>query len=287
MQPALQIGPFDYDSLPPEHQPLLKAIVSDIAENATLVIKSVERIGQRLIDAKALVPGGQWLNWLHSINLSHSTASNYMNVATHWGGSEIVEMTDLAPLFVVSTSRVADEVRADFATLVKRGELLDEDASKALRDAPPTLRARYVMGTISKQQFVGLAAAYKKTPADSRGQPIRHLIDQQLTDPEAASRLSKLDADTIEIAVNTGYVNFDAKPVPVEKLTSELMDMHRWQTQPPQEDDADSGDSDPNPPLLKARGRVESVAGNHLAIVLEVDADEVLQPGLTYTFTVR
>lgn len=291
MQAVLQIGPFNYDELPSEKQALLKAITSDIAENSVIAVKAVERIGQRLADAKDLLDRGQWLNWLSSINMSHSTASNYMNVASNWGGTGIIEQVDLAPLCVLSTSRVKDEVREDFMKLVQRGEQLDEKAARALRDAPPTLRARYVTGGLSKQDFVDLAEEYKDTPPGSRAAAIRTLIDEKLTDARVAPQLynhPNITMDDLEVAVRTGYLNFDAKPVEVENLTSELIELQGWQMKEPQDDDDSQDDGDEStPPLLKGDGQVVTISPDGVVTVsFRCDTSD-LREGETYKFIVR
>lgn len=55
----------------------------------TFLIASIE-IGERLVQAKNLVPHGEWENWLQeNVNYSQSTAQGFMKVYREYGGSQM------------------------------------------------------------------------------------------------------------------------------------------------------------------------------------------------------
>ena len=58
-------------------------------ETKKAVLNSFIEIGRRLVEAKALVPHGEWGNWLESVNYKKSTANTLMNIFDKYSAGQI------------------------------------------------------------------------------------------------------------------------------------------------------------------------------------------------------
>jgi len=69
-------------------------------------------IGKRLIQAKELVPHGEWANWLkENFNLKQSSAQNFMRIAERFGNSQ--QMVEMLALPAEETEKFIDEKAAE------------------------------------------------------------------------------------------------------------------------------------------------------------------------------
>lgn len=230
---------FDFNALPAEQSAKLKVITASIQLQGRMVLELVTSIGQHLIVAKDMLEHGQFLDWLPTVGFTESTAQNYMNVTRSFGPNmQMPEgQIDLGALYVLATSKVADEIRDDYLKLVGRGEHIAADAARALRDAPLLMRMRYVLQVISGQQFLDLFKLWQfLRGSNNRCVMFRKLIEEDFTDAGAAKVLfgnaAFKDADVLVMA-STKFLAFDGDTIPVNRLTQELVQKYEWQIKEP------------------------------------------------------
>lgn len=70
---------------------LIAAEINNIkAQTRNIVLYNVIEIGRRLVEAKELVPHGQWSGWLEkSVDYSQSTAQNLMRIFNEYGSEQL------------------------------------------------------------------------------------------------------------------------------------------------------------------------------------------------------
>jgi chromosome segregation ATPase len=104
------------------------------------VVVAATEIGLKLIEAKELVPRGEWTEWLRDeVQFSERSAQNYMKIAA--SDPEIISTATSADLNLISTLRLLalpDDDQQEIAEKVKSGELDAEDVTAEIEE----LRAR-------------------------------------------------------------------------------------------------------------------------------------------------
>jgi hypothetical protein len=141
----------------------VRALQAGIRRQSEQTARDVIEAGRQLIEAKALLPHGEWLAWLRDhVGLSPRTASRYMHIAR--SGFEIGHLADLA-LGVADPTPIAADIRrygaAAWNEFVDVGrELL------AIRDeiGSPELFANFVADTFGwhgpeAEQYIAIAHA--------------------------------------------------------------------------------------------------------------------------------
>lgn len=87
----------------------------DSHARSVLLVSCLE-IGQRLVEAKSLLPHGEWGGWLkNSVNYSQSTANNLMQLYREYGdGSKFPTLGNLSYTKAIALLGVPEEDREDF-----------------------------------------------------------------------------------------------------------------------------------------------------------------------------
>ena len=113
-------------------------------------------IGKRLIEAKELVPGGSWLDWLReSVDYSEDTAQNLMRIAREYDPSSLaiqdLSYSQLVALFALPPAEresfakeknVAELPVKDIKALIKEKERLETELKMAQKAAKEGLSYR-------------------------------------------------------------------------------------------------------------------------------------------------
>lgn len=75
---------------------LIAAEIRNIHEQTTrMVLYNAIEIGRRLVEAKSLLPHGEWSKWLEEkVNYSQSTANNFMRLFREYGSEQITLLAD-------------------------------------------------------------------------------------------------------------------------------------------------------------------------------------------------
>lgn len=69
----------------------IEAITEDILECKSRAGEAILRIGQCLIEAKEMLPHGEWLPWLEErVEFSQRTAQNFMRLAREWTNTQVL-----------------------------------------------------------------------------------------------------------------------------------------------------------------------------------------------------
>lgn len=103
------------------------------AQTREIVLRSAIEIGNRLNEAKALVPHGEWGAWLQeNVNYSQSTANNFMKVANEYG-SNYQALGNITYTQAVALLAVPAEERAQFAAEVGAENLSTRELKEAVK----------------------------------------------------------------------------------------------------------------------------------------------------------
>lgn len=154
-----------------------------------LLLSSVE-IGRRLVEAKELVPHGEWMGWLkENVDYSQSTANNLMAIYREYGDGKFTTIGNLSYTKAVALLGVPAEEREQFA---------DEHDVEAMS-------ARELREAVYEKQKLERQLQEAEKRADHSQEAVR----------EADTRISSLTADLAE-AKKAG------KSADAERLSNEL-----------------------------------------------------------------
>lgn len=97
------------------------------------VAHSAIEIGKRLIEVKEQVPHGEWSTWLQTnVNYSHSTANNFMRVATEYADSP--SLANLSYSQAVALLAVSSDEREQFVTDNNASEMSSRELAAAIKE---------------------------------------------------------------------------------------------------------------------------------------------------------
>ena len=116
--------------------------------------------GGILIEAKGLVPHGQWLPWLVSCGLSERTAQRYMRLARHRPGIEGANATCVSDLSLNG----ALALLTNPSTAEKA--LAEVETAEALRDKAEAARRQVILDAIKRTVEIVTALHGKWVPTD-------------------------------------------------------------------------------------------------------------------------
>lgn len=108
---------YDYEQVVEEHRAVVRDAAVQIRANAERAQESIINIGQQLLDAKAVLPHGQFTDWIATeFELSDRMAQNMMNVAREYGSDESkakrVSVFSASALYILAAPSTPPEVRA-------------------------------------------------------------------------------------------------------------------------------------------------------------------------------
>ena len=134
----------------------LTSLTHEIKGLARETIENIISIGKKLLQAKELMPHGEWGNWLQQeFDWSQDTAGNFMNVAKQF--PQLPEGTDFTAeaLYILARNSVPPEARAVAVAEAKKGKVTAKKAKKIKKatkeydDNVPTGEGIYRNGNIS------------------------------------------------------------------------------------------------------------------------------------------
>ncbi|EGG33460.1 DUF3102 domain-containing protein [Paenibacillus sp. HGF5] len=110
--------------------------IRDIDQKARQhAIRSAIEIGEKLIEAKALVKHGDWANWLNeNVNYSQSTANNFMRVATEYKELNSQALANLSYSQAVALLSVKTEEREAFVEENNAAEMSARELQAAIKE---------------------------------------------------------------------------------------------------------------------------------------------------------
>jgi len=133
---------------PPARARDIESITSEILQLKRDAGSAILGIGDRLIEAKALLPHGEWLSWLtERVEFSESTAQRFMRLAREWRNPSA--LTDLGATKALTLLALPPEEREQFMAenhIVDGGEktvidMTSRELEKAIRERDEAKRA--------------------------------------------------------------------------------------------------------------------------------------------------
>ena len=156
---------FDMDAMPVATERTIETIEGEIQVLKAQTAQNIVEIGKRLNEAKALLPHGQWQNWLeNNVQFSYRTAARFMQVAerfadvsalAHLEASKVYALLDVPPeqldgfiennnVANMSTRELQEAIRAQKAADARAEQLaleLENATAKAKVEKDEAVRA--------------------------------------------------------------------------------------------------------------------------------------------------
>uniref|UniRef100_UPI0026138A10 DUF3102 domain-containing protein n=1 Tax=uncultured Flavonifractor sp. TaxID=1193534 RepID=UPI0026138A10 len=99
--------------VPPPQARSIEVITGEIVELKKQAGEAILGIGQRLIEAKEMLPHGEWLPWLtERVEFSPRTAQNFMRLAREWSNTQT--LADLGASKALTLLALPPEERDSF-----------------------------------------------------------------------------------------------------------------------------------------------------------------------------
>ena len=154
-------------------KPTLPVLVVEIKFYLQRTAENIVEIGKRLIQAKELVPHGEWQNWLeNNFNFSQSTAQRFIKCAERFGKSAAPRDLNPSQMFELLSLPVGDEEKfiaeksaegtpVEDMTVKKLREEIKEWKSRAEK-AESDFKASEIASDIKDGQLENLSEEYEK-----------------------------------------------------------------------------------------------------------------------------
>ena len=193
-----------------------------------LVLGHAIEIGRRLEEAKALVPYGEWGNYIRDqLNYSQSTAQNFMRIFAEYGAAQLSlfgPVADSQTLGNLSYTKalkllaVPREEREAFAQEVDAEHLSTRELQQAIRERDEARKAQQAAETREKEAREELAETAEMLDKTLDERNARGVIIQEHEEALAAlgKELEELKSRPIDVAVQ------EPDPEEVEKRAAEL-----------------------------------------------------------------
>ena len=160
-----------------------------------MALQYIFEIGRRLIEAKALVPHGEWGNWLtERVNYTQRTASNYMKIYVEYGDGQTDLFANSQPVANLDYSKalallaVPRDERADFAEQVDAEHISKRELEQAIRERDEA-RKQAEQTQQLREQLESAQARMKKAELDAAAETER--VRTMQADLETAKKAAK------------------------------------------------------------------------------------------------
>lgn len=191
----------------------IEAITGEILELKQRGGEVILDIGRRLLEAKGMLPHGEWLPWLNErVEFSERTAQKFMRLAQKWSNPSA--LADLGATKALMLLALPEEEREEFVEdhnvidmsarqleqAIKERDEARRAAAQAQADASTAEQARAKMeadmattknllesARAEKQQVDSWAACLEKKLADLKAKPVEVAVET-VVDPEAIEK---------------------------------------------------------------------------------------------------
>lgn len=150
------------------------------------VLAGAVEIGKRLQEAKALVPFGEWGNWLQiNVDYSERTAQNMMRIAEEYGNANPQALADLTYTQAVLLLGVPGEDRETFV----QEHPLEDMTTRELQAAVDELRAQKAQMQVTLDSL--LAENAEKTQSEAQANELTKKVSRLESELSKASEMAK------------------------------------------------------------------------------------------------
>ena len=189
---------------PPPQVRSIEVITGEIVELKKQAGEAILGIGQRLIEAKEMLPHGEWLPWLNEqVEFSERTARNFMRLAREWtnrqtladlGASKALTLLALPPEEreqFIEDHNVIDMSTRQLEQAIKERDEARAAAQRAEADKHTAEQARAKMA-----EDMGMLNASLASAQDAREQAMQDVARLE-------AELADLKAKPVDVAVET------------------------------------------------------------------------------------
>lgn len=202
---------------PPDRPRDIETITGEILEAKRAGGEAILTIGRGLMEAKAMLPHGEWLPWLEErVEFSEKAAQNFMRIARHYSNPQA--LADLGATKALMLLAIPDEMRDEFVSTphMVNGEektvidMTSRELDAAIKERDAALKA----AEQAKADQRAADAAREKMAADmafanQRVEDLQALADRysaearelQETSMRLSAELEELRARPVDVAV--------------------------------------------------------------------------------------
>ena len=207
---AFDITKFAKEHQAPSAERNIETITTEILQMKQDAGNAILGIGQRLIEAKSLLPHGEWLPWLtEQVQFSERSAQNFMKLARQWSNPQA--LADLGATKALTLLALPPEERQQF---IEENHIVDgeeksvidmtsRELEKAIRERDEALKAAEVAKADAQ------AAEDSRSKMETDMVALKQLQERAKADEEQARRelenvraeLKELQEKPVEVAV--------------------------------------------------------------------------------------
>lgn len=130
----------------PQTDGRLAVLEKEIKQLKRTTAISILEIGDRLLEAKSIVPYGEWEKWLsENVRLSNRTARNFMKAARIYKGEERQALADLEITKLYYLSELSDEKRHELIEAADVRGMTTRELKKAVKEADEAVLFRPIL----------------------------------------------------------------------------------------------------------------------------------------------
>ena len=160
---AFDISKFAAEHQAPSAERSIETITSEILQMKEDAGNAIIGIGQRLIEAKAMLPHGEWTQWLtEQVEFSERTAQNFMRLAREWSNPQA--LADLGATKALTLLALPPEERQQF---IEENHIVD-GKEKSVIDMTSRELERAIRERDEAIKALEIAKADAKVAEDSR-----------------------------------------------------------------------------------------------------------------------
>ena len=221
-------------------------------------------IGRRLIQAKELLPHGEWLPWLNEkVEFSERAAQNFMRLSREWTNPQT--LADLGTSKALALLALPEDEREEFVAEGKAAELSARELEKAirernearakaedleadlddLREEVERAKSRASMADLQLDEYAKEVVTLQKELADLKAKPVEVAVE---VDQAAIDKA--VEEASVELQTQLDAVKED-RAAEIDKLTRHL------QTVMAEREQADQALATANRQLADAQAKLE------------------------------
>lgn len=189
---------------PPPRARSIEVITGEIVELKKQAGEAILGIGQRLIEAKEMLPHGEWLPWLtERVEFSERTAQNFIRLAREWSNPQA--LADLGATKALTLLALPPEEREQFiedhnvidmSTRQLEQAIKERDEARAAAQRAEADKRTAEQARAKMAEDMGLLNASLASAQDAREQAMQDVARLE-------AELADLKAQPVDVAVET------------------------------------------------------------------------------------